>query len=239
MMAAFNRPEYQRQTLESWSTARGFFETPVHVQLEPSPKQDEVIQLLRDLGHPDLTISVNERVLGPLHNPWVGMNTMFEGGFDFVLSADDDLPVSEDILEYFAWAKDAFQDDEAVACVSAYRREVQGGEYQVRREDEFHSWVWGTWADRWFDTISPTWDHDYSTGEFDYNKGFDWNLKQRVLPSRGMWCARPLTSRVTNIGVHGAHGTPDLFEQSESFWESRPQGTYELTNSRVDSLKHD
>jgi hypothetical protein len=230
LMTAFNRPEYQRQVLESWTKVRGFYDTPVLVQLEPSSRQEEVLELVESLHHPKLVVHTNPQILGPLKNPWLGLESLFQANFDFAINADDDCLVSEDILEFFLWTADRYAAEPTVAGVSGFQANAAAAseQYVVDPQAGFHSWVWGTWRDRWQSLISPTWDHDYSTfnDRPGNNSGFDWNLKTRVLPANHLDWVRPLASRVDNIGIHGAHGTAENHEKTASFVWDRPQSIY-------------
>jgi hypothetical protein len=198
---------------------RGFSEWTVVVRLEPSPFIEEHLEIINELQHEHLQVVVNPQIYGVLHHPWVGFEELFMHGYDFVVRAEDDLPVSDDILEYFEWAAETYSQDQEIAAVVGFSARNEGEPEDVYRVPGFSPWVWGTWADRWEEYISPTWDHDYST----YNAypgnhaGWDWNLNTRVLPKLGKKCIFPGLSRVQNIGVWGVHGTPENLVRVENF----------------------
>lgn len=217
-ITAYDRPGYFRETMETWRKVRGFYDWDVVVRLEPSAFRKEHLETIAELDHPKLRVIENERVLGVLEHPYVGFNELFHLGFDFVVRAEDDLIVSDDILEYFEWASEHYQNDQEVAAVIGYSGDY-GPEREVQRLSKFSPWVWGTWYDRWEMYIRPTWDHDYSTnnGSPFIESGWDWNLNSRVLPSLGKKCVFPLKSRVDNIGVWGVHGTPSNIQRATAF----------------------
>lgn len=221
VITAFDRPSYFRQTMDTWRNVRRFYDWDVVVRLEPSLFEVEHRATIDELEHPNLKIVVNETPLGVLHHPWVAFEELFRG-YDFVVRAEDDLVVADDILEYFEWAAEEYRDDEEIAAVVGFSgRNADWADTvgSVERTPYFSPWVWGTWWDRWDEYISPTWDHNYSTyNEFPGNQsGWDWNLNTRVLPSRNKKCLYPAKSRVDNIGVYGVHGTPDNHQTANWF----------------------
>ena len=52
----------------------------------------------------ETTITINPQRYGVLGNPWHAFNDGFAVS-DFVVLAEEDLIVSEDVLEYFAWCR--------------------------------------------------------------------------------------------------------------------------------------
>lgn len=221
-ITAANRPLYFRETMNSWRKVRGFKDWNVIVRLEPSDFIPDHRAICAELEHPKLQVIVNPQVYGVLHHPWEGFNALFNAYMDFVVRAEDDLPVADDILEYFDWASETYYKDEEIAAVVGFSSNSEVDVEGVQRSDNFSPWVWGTWHDRWEDYISGTWDHDYSTynGTPGNQSGWDWNLNTRILPSLNKKCISPIMSRVQNIGVWGVHGSPENFVQSSNFHES-------------------
>lgn len=204
-LTAYDRLDYLRDTLASWRKVRGFYQWPLYAMIEPSPVQQQVLDILDELQHPNMHVSVNPQVYGVLHHPWVGFKRLFDH-YDFIVRIEDDLIVSEDVLEYFEWAEKEFKHDHHVASVHGFTRE--NGEADVaHRIVKFDSWIWGTWADRWKSFMEETWDHDYSTfnGWPGHESGWDWNLSTRVYPQFQFHGIFPASSRVQNIGVSGTH----------------------------------
>jgi hypothetical protein len=197
----------------------------VRLRLEPSEFEREQIgsflEMIRLTTPSDVGISVNPMPLGVLVNPWKAFESAIELGSDFIVRAEDDLLASTDILRYFEWASERWQDDKSVATVNAYSKTQGEDPFHVSvRQGAFNPLVWGTWKDRWLDYIGPTWDKDYSTfNDYPGNQaGWDWNLNTRVLPALGKSTVNIDQSRVQNIGVWGVHATPENFEQAPG-WE--------------------
>jgi len=212
-----------RETLESWKRVRGAKDWHLYALIEPSSHIQQTVELFNSLFDENpfasKEILVNPQIYGPQHNPWVGMERLLhQKSNDFAVCTEDDHPVSDDILEFFSWADEAYRDDPEVGTVCAYSK-VSGLQDAVARYVGFSPWTWGTWRNRWQSVIGPTWDHDYSTyNGFPGNQsGFDWNLNTRVFPRLGLSTIYPQESRSQNIGVYGAHALPELFEQSPSF----------------------
>lgn len=216
-LTANDRPNYFTQTVDSWLNVRGFQDIPPldkWVFIEPSL----VVSDMESEGHRlGAKVHSNANKLGVLLNPWVALDNMFKprttgcreevnyysGPCDFVILAEDDILVSSDVLEYFAWAAEAFEDDASVLTVNAFSRE--GGEKDlVTKRDGFASpLIWGTWIDRWRDIIRDTWDKNYT-----FN-GWDWHL-DAIAKENGMKSVMPLQSRSDHIGEFGGtHMTPE------------------------------
>lgn len=222
-LTAYNRPDLLDRTMRSWELVRGVTDWPFFVRIEPSPVQEECVRIVREslmrTGHQHAAVSVNPELYGVLHHPWVGFEHLFQI-YEFVVRAEDDLCVSDDILEYFDWASEYYRIDKEVATIHAYSDGPGEDPAVVHVLPTYaNPLVWGTWKNYWQSVIGPTWDHSYSTytdvpGK---NSGWDWNLNLRVFPEHGLWGAVPEMSRVDNIGVHGTHSTTENFRTAESF----------------------
>lgn len=230
-LTAYDRPQYLIETLKSLRAVRGFTEWPLYVKIEPSHMQEALLDIVRELEHPDIHVNVNPQRYGVLHHPWVGFEQLFSR-YDFVVRLEDDLPVSSDLLEYFEWASEVYEFHPRVATVLGYTEE-DGSDDGVRLSAEFCPWVWGTWRDRWKSVIGPTWDHDYST----YN-GYPGNqcvpVRTEILTQRG-WLrhdqvqvgdktigynfstGRSEWTRITHVQTPFAAPTVSIFGQHKEF----------------------
>ena len=223
MIIAFtvnDRPEYLRQTLESWSKVRGIENAYLVYQHEPDCPEalrvtDSAIPLA--LSHR----LVNKKLAGVLRNPWLALKTAFEfHDADFAILAEEDLVVSPDVLEYFTWCQ-RYRDDPNVLGVTTYQHHEQpGGLSGVReadwsRDDQWHFWVWGTWRDRWQNLIRDDWDFTYRSdcGCPPDRRGWDWWIRNHLIRDAGMKMIAPSMCRSQHIGKFGgAHCTPDQFD---------------------------
>ena len=224
LLTAFDRPHYLAPVLDSWAGVRGLDDWHLRVAVEPSDVRDEVVALVdafvRRTGHTDTEVVLNPTRLGVLENPYVHLEALFTAGHEFVVRTEDDLLVSDDVLELLRHVASTYGEDRSVATAHAFSPGPAGpGPEEMRRESAFCPWVWGTWRDRWTDLLGPTWDRDYSTYNVSpgFETGWDWNLNTRIFPSHGLSAVSPAASRVRNIGEVGEHGTPDDLVPAPSF----------------------
>lgn len=227
LLTAYNRPEYLREVLDSWSRVRDLDRWPLHITLDPSDKTDEMIETIRAARLPiKPRVSVNPTRFGVLKNPYAGFERLFNDRlYDFVFRIEDDIVVSTDTLEYVTWASNQYQYDEHVAIVQACSSGPEGADpAQVIVDEDFSPWNWGTWRLWWNKIIGPTWDLDYSThnGVPGQEAGWDWNLNTRVMPQHRMQVVRPAASRSDSIGLYGVHSTPSIHQTMPSFIADRP-----------------
>jgi len=233
LLTAYDRSRYLAPVLDAWAAVRGLDGWHLRVAIEPSPVSDEVVDLVRAFvrttGHEDTEVVLNPTRLGVLENPYAHLDALFRGGHGFVVRAEDDLLVSDDVLELFAHVAAAYADDPAVATAHAFSPDAPGpGADELVRTTEFCPWVWATWRDRWLDLIGPTWDRDYSTWNVEpgFETGWDWNLNTRVFPAHGLHAVAPAVSRVQNIGEVGEHGTPEDLVPAPTFAAHQPPRGY-------------
>lgn len=221
MMTAWKRQQYFRKTLQSWSEVRGIGDVPITVFLEPSDRREQMLELIRDeqvMGLLSIDVFENPEQLGVLVNPVESAGRMFREnpGLRYLIFAEDDLVVSDDVLDYFLWVDRNFRADPETLLVCAHSAEgstPQSDPSAVTVGTRFRCWVWATWRDRWEDVIEPTWDRAYSTGEHEGDgAGWDYNLDSRIIPRGGYRTVLPACSRSQNIGkFEGAHASPASF----------------------------
>jgi hypothetical protein len=217
------RAAYLRRTLESWAGVRGVEDATLIFLAEPSATTDVMLACLAagEFAGQAL-VSGNRTRLGVTMNPWHAMQTGFRLA-DFVILAEEDTPVSSDVLEYFAWARQAHVGDDLVKAVCAHQiGEPLGGDGDVLRSKHFSPVVWGTWKYDWQREFRDVWG-----GPQGWDARVNANLRrwggQVVIPAR---------SRSQHIGEHGgAHCTPEYFPRTVSrSWSASygPQAYREL-----------
>lgn len=211
---AYNRVEYMTETIASWNKVRRIENWNTHFYIEPSPLQTYVTDVINNLDT-GVVAHFNEQRQGVLVNPWNALNDRFSDGCDFVVLAEDDVVVSTDSLEYLEWASDEYVEDESVLVVNLFSQIGGTSQKAVTRDGKFSPLVWGTWRNRWENTLRDTWDKNYSSGNPDGSEaGWDWNIN-RILSSNGLDVIKPIQSRSDHIGQFGGtHMTPDLFDSS-------------------------
>ena len=217
-----NRPEYLRETLESWSRVRGAEDAAFYFRCEPGCPEARAI--CEDFtGRFGGIVTENPRRYGVLGNPWAALEMAFavcEDPRDFAILAEEDLIVSPDVLEYFGWCQ-RYADDPDVLGVTTYQHDEQpGGLSGVgpadwSRDDRWHFWVCGTWRDRWQNLIRDDWDFTYrENGGGPGQMGWDWRIRNLLVIGKGMKMIAPSLCRSQHIGRHGgAHCQPQDFER--------------------------
>jgi hypothetical protein len=219
------RTDYLQETMNSWAEVRGIEDATLVFLIEPSETTTEILELLcaeRATARLLLT-SVNYGRLGVSGNPWHAMQTGFRLG-DFVILAEEDTPVSSDVLEYFAWARDAYLGDGNVKAVCAHQiGEPLGAEGDVLRSKHFSPVVWGTWRDRWVSFFRDSWGGP---------QGWDSQVNKLLRAKDYRQVVIPARSRSQHIGEHGgAHCIPEFFPRTVSrSWSASygPQAYREL-----------
>ena len=214
-----NRPRYLAEALESWSKVRGIEHSRLLFFCEPGCP--EAVDLCADADFAaDITATVNDRRRGVLGNPWRALDYAFAGGADFAILAEEDLIVSPDVLEYFAWSQ-RYRDDPGALGVTTYQHDERpgglagAGTADWSRDDAWHFWVWGTWRDRWATLIRDDWDFTYrENGGGPAQRGWDWRLRNKLVLGNGMKMIAPSLCRSQHIGQYGGvHCQPWDFER--------------------------
>lgn len=215
VFTAYNRPTYFTRVMQTWAGVRDFTAWQPTVHLEPGADQDTMRAIAEAAG---AVVHLNTHRRGVLTNPWHAVDTAFTAGATFVVLAEDDVLVSDDVLEYFTWAAATLADQHVLAVRACSMKPTchPDEDHVVDIGPTFNPLVWGTWADRWTTVLRDTWDHDYSSGTAEHpQSGWDWNIVLRV---KADWqFAGPRASRSTHIGKYGgAHMLPKDFAASEA-----------------------
>lgn len=223
------RQKYLREALDSWGQARGIGDWHLLFALEPCRANFPVAEFTQwaKRTFASAEVVVADQRLGCLKNTRRAMRLAFAAGAEFAILAEEDLLVSQDVLEYFSWARDTYAADEKVAVICGHSlRTAGGGPDVVVRSCWFNPLVWGTWKDRWEDFINPRW------GPFEGNmESWDNNLRMQV-NSAGRESIFPAYSRSLHIGQTSTlTGTPlsEYFYKgalSSSFSQDRPPQAY-------------
>jgi hypothetical protein len=206
------REKYLRQSLESWSKARGISEVQVVLCVEPAPSfpvGEFTAWVMRTFREP--YVQVNSERLGCLRNTRQAFRMAFQTGASFGVMAEEDLVVSAGVVEYLTWAAEEYQQAPEVAAVCAHVRDSKSrDDGAVVRVPWFNPLVCGTWKDRWEDLLDPAWG-PWEAG-VDGNQAWDNHLRQ-VLRGSKKQSIFPARSRVTHIGETSTiYGSPVVSE---------------------------
>lgn len=230
-LMANDRPSYFIPVTAHWQQARGLDQWDPYVSLEPTSYLAEMHAIATERGFP---VKVNPARWGVLHHPWRILESLFaEHHADFAVIAEDDVLVSDDILEYYTWAAKRFADERVLAvCSSSFREQASPAEdYRAVVHTGFTAMCWGTWGTRWQSVLRDTWDHNYSSGTPDApQSGWDWNFNLRIIPQGNWQVVSPAASRTDHIGAVGTHTTAASFPGSRSatFVQHRDPGEFHL-----------
>lgn len=242
VITAWKRPEYLKQTLESWARAPELIELRhVIVALGWShmfDDQRDVIrgaerQLLRQVmvvpDSPEAAGSPGmHRALGE------AIDTAFlQKGTDWVLCGEEDVIVSADALAYVSWAQEHYSDQTMAICLhnqggcgwdglGAPRIDDGADQDAVRLLPYFNPWGWCIRRDMWENVARPVWDWECDSGGSN-DSGYDWQMHR--LSSTGPWLNFvPDAARSQTIGeLSGVYSNPDIFpmQQARSFRRQR------------------
>lgn len=218
VITGYNRPQYMKEVIASWSRVRGIQGVVVEFHLEPGNQEVLDACINAPFMH---AIVVNGQVLGVQKNPWAALESGFQSD-EFVIAGEDDIIVGTDTLEYFAWAEKEFRSRDDVLAISAARYEARKPEISsaVSVQPVFSSWVWGTWR-KWWEKVGPDWDADA--------RGWDYRLNYHWCRGLGLHTVQPHLSRAQHIGKFGGtHCTPEMFDSlsSRCFIEDVPPQPY-------------
>jgi hypothetical protein len=252
VITAHKRPEYLREVFRSWALARRVGELRmVAVALGQSYRYDDQVDVIKEAEEllsrhivilrdsPDAMRSPGmHRALGEAidrlfsdFRPW------------WALCGEEDVIVSDDVLEYLDWAQQ--QADDNTLCICAHneggagwdglnhlRADDHASQALVRRVPYFNPWVWAVSKPVWETVARPVWDWDCdAAGPND--SGYDWGMQR--LASIGPWHGLvPAAARSQTIGEHGGvYSTPGIFplQQAQSFRAHREPVHYLLAES--------
>jgi len=224
-LTVHNRPAYLKQVLESWAMVRGIGRAEMIFRCEPGCEETVALCDQVTFARKATTI-VNREKFGVLANPWHAMESAFATGAPFAILGEEDIRVSDDVLEMFASAQHGYGSDlDVVAvCAGGYGEEYpDGGEPDALiRDQHFSPIVWGTWKDRWDSFFRDTWDFTYAS------RGWDWNVN-RLIKEQGRHVVIAPCSRSLHIGEHGGtHCAPGFYPQTvaASFREHYDPGPF-------------
>ncbi len=216
MTVSGDRPGYLAETLDSWSAVRGLSGWSFRFVVEPGREESRCRSAIegfsrRRVAH-DVHVEVNEERRGVLANPHHALASAFATGAGFVVLAEEDIVVADDVCDLFA----AQSDDPAVLAVCAFSALAAPQPADVVTDVPFSPWVWGTWADRWHDLLGPRWFDAARAPRGEEGNGFDFGIV-RLQEAAGLRVLGPLASRSDNIGREGGvHALPEDFEETRA-----------------------
>ncbi len=255
VVTACKRPYYLEETLASWRQVRGIDQVRLFaVQLGRSDREQEQLSVIRD-GLPNAVIWPDDPNWGGAMHRGIAeaANRVFSLGAWFAVFGEEDVLVSDDVLEYMLWAANAYEHREDVFCACAHSVGGQGWDVHEPAQDAgadqnavrllpyFNAWGWGTWRERWEQVLRPEWDWNGiswqggSSPNYGDKAGYDWNIQDRVLPRYNGLCTVPDASRSQNIGrEEGVYSTAESFSfaTAQSFRAHREPGILKVAEEQ-------
>jgi hypothetical protein len=209
------RPGYLAEVLASWRRVRGVEGWPATFLVEPGTRVADCRAVIAE-AFPDATVIVNPERRGVRANPYHALATVFGGGAAFVVMAEEDIVVSDDVLEYLGHGAATYRDDPSVLALCAFSPLPAPQLGDAIGSGGFCAWVWGTWEDRWRETLEPNWFDAARDPTPGAGQGFDFGI-DRMREATGRRILVPLASRSDNIGQYGGvHALPEEFEESRA-----------------------
>jgi hypothetical protein len=217
----YQRPFYTRKVLQSWRAVRGIKDWDFHFYIDPSNQSRDQIarahDFLMDTGTSG-SVTVNEVHMGVLRAPYWALSQTFDSLYEYVVLAEEDVEVGNDVLEYML----AAQEYAHVACAWS---DEDAAEDEMQLRKWFTPWCWGTDAETWNTRLKPTWDLDYSSADERGPGGWDCNIGLRLVNDTDLKVMFPRVARARHIGQHlGVHQDPAQFGELEmppAFWADR------------------
>ena len=216
MTVSGDRPGYLAETLGSWSAVRGLSGWSFRFVVEPGREESGCRSAIEEFSRRrvarDVRVEVNDERRGVLANPHHALSAAFATGAGFVVLAEEDIVVADDVCEFLA----APPDDPEVLAVCAFSGRPAPQPPDVVADAPFSPWVWGTWADRWHGLLGPRWFDAAQAPHDGGGNGFDFGIV-RLQVAAGLRVLAPLASRSDNIGREGGvHALPEEFEETRA-----------------------
>ena len=169
----FNRPEHLNRCLKSLEKCTNFAAHSGYIFIDgPRTEFDqksvlecvEIAERFRDIhGFKVITHEVNWGLAASVRS---GINRVFENS-DTIIVIEDDLILGVGFLEFVNSALNFYQKNHEVSSISGYQYPIDlelSNAVFLRGAD---CWGWGTWKDRWEDTI---FDGDYLLAQIRFRK---------------------------------------------------------------------
>jgi hypothetical protein len=251
---AWRRPDYLAQALDTWTGARGVSGLSRLVvalgRSDPATedKQRAIITAAASaMGLPCVILPDSDRAAAQhgMHRAIGEALTWIQGELApaAVICTEEDIAVSDDVLEYMLWELNRWEHDPQVLTVCAHDEGGQGWHVPgigarggnnpqdaVRLSDDFNPWCWATWGSR-LPWLLERWDWDATLGgPMPTQHGYDWQIRFLV-HATGMRSVVPAASRSQNLGRDGGvYAKPELYEQTlaASYRPHRPPTEYKV-----------
>jgi len=228
----YDREDYFKQVLESWSEVRNIENYNFVFKIEISEKLNKILDIIESFKNKTsslIGIIVNDPKSGVGVNHYEALYLCFEElNSDLVIMAEDDVIVSEDILEYFDYVFKKYKNDEEILTVCSHRYVETNSQELLIKEQSFDPWIWGTWKTKWKKYLKNDWDLEKFSLEGRLVGGFDYHIVYKILPKYNLKSIFPSTTRSKHIGVEGTYATADYYFDNPYFIKKQPKNFFGL-----------
>jgi len=133
------------------------------------------------------------------------------GKYEFVIIAEDDIIVSNDVIDYFNYMIPIYEKSDHITSISANLiLETNLKENGVLERREFSGLVWGTWKKWWDLKLKEAWLPDLNTNQWN-----SWDLNiSRIHFRYDLKCIAPVVSRSQHIGIHGQWCNEEIYKRT-------------------------
>lgn len=200
-----NRPEYTKILFDNLNECFGIEDYNIVICAEP--ENNQVIEMAKNFRPDNTKLYINQNKYGCQANIFQCVSKGFILNPTFHIHLEDDTIPGRDLLKYFEWARQEYENDSSIFTISGYVNSNNPMEncsnsptddiMSIGKRQHFTPWGWGTWIDRW-QAIKHDWDFGYTY------EGWDVNMAKRLRKNR--YEIYPEISRIQNIGAkNGIH----------------------------------
>jgi len=211
-VAAYRRPEYLRQVLDSLAVAlRNCPEWPdanVLVSIDPGADSARVYDIACSFRWPVILwqehMGVNEHPRRLLQVAFNELNS------EFNLHLEDDTVLSPDAIRLAYWySEQRHAESDLGLCLYAHSLDLAAVDpAALYRSPDFSAWGWGCTNYKWLRYLAPYWNHKRSLPI-----GWDWSISD-TMRAFNLRIVAPELSRVKNIGrENGQYQTPEGYDR--------------------------
>jgi hypothetical protein len=206
-IAAYRRPEYLAQVLESLKVALEYCPefNPQHIILGVDPggggtQIPAPVKIAVDPIYWPEHLGVNEHPRRLLQYAFMELDS------DFNLHLEDDTVLSPDALRLAMWYQ-KWGYEALTLSLHSHSRD-HGGRNSVRVVKQFGAWGWACSRHVWTRWLSHYWNY-----KREFPIGWDWSISE-LMEEESLHSLTPVLSRVRNIGREkGTYQTPEGYDQ--------------------------
>lgn len=228
----YNRPDYLKTTLDSWLKVRNKNKHGFIFKVEASDKLEEVLSVIEsfknNIGVP-VGIIINDPKSGVGKNQQEALSISFDGmNSDATIMAEDDIIVSNDIIEYFEYVFSKYEHDEEVLAACSHRYTEGDLGTLIIKDKSFDPWIWGIWKAKWEKYLKNDWDlEQFKLGDRVLG-GFDYHIVYRILPKHGLVSVFPSATRSKHIGINGTYSRDHNYFDNPYFTNNHSENIFNV-----------